>query len=211
MRNLGALVITAAVSICGASALDPTLSALADSLFEHGPEQQRTEVVALDSARGYFATTVATVGAPIDTIRGAIERYGDYEELHPYVERAERMRDNVYFMVLKAGRARGWFLGEITGGPDDAGDERITFRQSSLDSLRGWCREQVNADVRVDFAYFRMRYRLRGLDDGRTRVALSAYVVPGTTVPKWLLRMTTRRVFPQFLRDIERSASPDTE
>ena len=174
----------------------------ADSLFLHGPANQKTLIFKQDGKRvSYFAATAMTLSAPIDSVQNAILNYGDYVYRHKYVERAEKVDGSTRFIVLRVMHIRAWFLGEIVSGQIEKNIRTISFQQSDREDWREWCRSQMAERGRLDFSVFQMQYKLMETDKG-TRVSLTAQAIPESTIPDWLFRRVTKRVFPRFLKEI---------
>ena len=183
----------------------------ADSLFNLDGSGQKMYVKIVRGKHKYFlVTTCKTLPVHYGQVIKYLKEINSYKDYFKFMKRsefvnAESLGDSVALFEAGIAFYVSWYVGKISHlFSKDSTECRLicgnvdqrTFKDEWEGKIRGFIK------IRSHDVY--MEWRVRDEGDSTTRVSLTVAQAPVVYIPKWLLRIAAKNIFPEMLRELEK-------
>ena len=211
MKSFPMLAVLICATTLGAFTVPPNLIQRTDSLFaDTGSGQQETFVeVIKERSTIYYAATVKTFECPMAEVRKLVENVESYYLVNSFVKKSEKISSAIdtsaYLIVMGIGFVRSWFLCNIDSvRTTESGVYTLYVNKNKTPKTNEIVRKEERGALTVEYYEFSIYWKLQDLGNDRTRVALIACVNPKIWIPQWLVKVTSKVIYPSMLRDFEK-------
>jgi hypothetical protein len=198
--------------------IDSTFLKRTDSLFQLNGEEQITIVTAREEQHTVFQSfTVKTINHEFHNVENLLKDWRKYAEISKYMRRAilinPKSADSIpQTLFLEMGNyfAVSWYVSNMYFSYlNDSNEMCIYYKQNPDGKLNEKWKKEVKGLFKVGYYDYIMWYRLKDLGNGKTRLALVAFVEPTIWIPVWLNKLASKIIFPGLLKEIDKELSED--
>ena len=196
--------------------IDSTFLEQTDSLFSLSGEAQITVVTAVKERHMvYRSFTVRTIYHEFGRVEELLTDMRKYYEISKYLRRAIPIdttspdsQSRTYFLEMGIFLATSWYMSDVyTRYSNDSKEMRIILKQHRDSILYEKWKNEVKGIFKVGYYDFIIWYRLKDLGNGKTRLAITAFVEPTIWIPVWLNKLASKIIFPGLLKEIDKELS----
>ena len=210
MNFLFGLVACAVITGSQPEFPDTTFPFCVDSLFNLSSDEQQTEVrIYRDRYTWFLVTTCKTMTVTYREVVDALEDITSYKEYFRFMKRSEfvdykEVADSVALFEAGVAFYVAWYAGQISHVErTDRKECRLICGGMDQRLFRKEWKGNIGGIIRIGSHGVYLEWRIRDLGDGKTRVALTVSQAPAVYIPRWLLKIASRSIFPGMLRELE--------
>jgi len=208
------LVAQLIIIICSKniSAMIPDRSFIeyADSLFNSDSSGQKTYVKIVHNVHKYFlVTTCTTIPVPYSNVIKSLEDINSYKDYFKFMKRsefvsAESLGDSIALFEAGIALYISWYAGKISQRfSSDRTECRLICGNIDQRVFKDEWEGKITGFIKIRSHDVYMEWRIRDEGDRKTKISLTVAQAPVVYIPKWLLRIAAKNIFPGMLRELE--------
>lgn len=165
----------------------------------------------------YYGTAFKTIDAPFKDVTDKIRICKNYRQLFKYIRDFQIISANsdqpeclTAYSEIGALFFKAWFIVNLDSiSTDDKGVWTLSFSKNHFPPLNAVWEKKGKPWFTYMAREITIRFYVKEIDEKKTRVGYVLAVDSKSKVPGWIFRMVGKRVFPRFMKDLEKSLKPD--
>jgi hypothetical protein len=158
----------------------------------------------------FLVTTCKTLPVHFNQVIKSLEEIKSYKDYFKFMKRSEfvnteSLGDSVALFEAGIAFYVSWYVGKISQlFSKDSTECRLICGNVDQRVFKDEWEGKIRGFIKIRSHDVYMEWRIRDEGDSTTRVSLTVAQAPVVYIPKWLLRIAAKNIFPEMLRELEK-------